>query len=495
MICVMSGNIPLSNALKRILDGNVTTHHNFTRFYSVDSSLYEITPQIIVTPKHAKDVSETIKLVREYRFSGGVTVRGAGTGLVGGALGTGVILDMCKFNKVDIDKQSRTVTVGAGLLRGDLDVALVSSGMIFAPNPSIGSFSSIGGMLGCNSCGSRSLKYGCTIDNVGSVTFVDGRGDITTLPDRDNPTGDIIAKIAQDIDRQKFPKTTKNSSGYRLDAVLSAMDSHKALIGSEGTLGVFLSATLGIIPKPRSRVLYIVEYSNAYAAAMDCPGIVQTHPTALEFVDKTILEKYNDPSVFNTDTSCLLFVEYDGYTSGDIASKCIKSATTRCVTISDTVTDENQIDLWWRHRDRSLHYTIVDIHKDTEEDTPSLIEDAAVPVEQLPALFVAIDKITRTNNARVVTYGHAGNGNIHVRLICAKGGIDLADVARTYFESIIKLDGTITAEHGDGLARTPYVSMLYGKKNMRQFTRLKMALDPDGILNPGKIVSMMNTTM
>ena len=294
----------LQTTLEKIIQGNVSSQKEIKKFYSVDASSYQIIPKIIVTPKNQKDIINTVKIATKFKVS--VTVRGAGTSLVGSALNKGIILDMKNFNSIKISKNH--VTVGSGVIKGILDKTLKKSNKFFPPNPSIGSFCAIGGMLGNNSSGSRSLKYGSVIDNVLEIKCVDGNGTIHHLP-KNKKDSEKILKIVKDIDHEKIPKVTKNSSGYRIDKILTKKDSHKILIGSEGTLGVIISAKLKIQNIPKKRLLVIIEYDSISKAIENCVEINKTNPSAIEFVDKTTLKqiKFN----FSQNVKSLLFIEYD----------------------------------------------------------------------------------------------------------------------------------------------------------------------------------------
>ena len=164
--------------LQSVIQGDVYSQKEFREFYSVDASSYKIIPKIIVVPKNEKDVINIVKIAKKFKTS--VTVRGAGTGLVGSALNNGIILEMKNFNSIKLSNEF--VTVGSGTIKGILDKKLEEHRKFFPPNPSIGSFCSIGGMLGNNSSGSRSLKYGSVIDNVTKVTFIDGNGNNVRTP-------------------------------------------------------------------------------------------------------------------------------------------------------------------------------------------------------------------------------------------------------------------------------------------------------------------------
>ena len=464
-------------ALQTTIQGSVFAQKEFRKFYSVDSSSYQIIPKAIVVAKNEKDVINTVKLAKKFKTS--VTVRGAGTSLVGSALNNGIILDMKNFNSIKLAKNH--VTIGSGTLKGKLDKKLEKQKKFFPPNPSIGSFCSIGGMLGNNSSGSRSLKYGSVIDNVTEITFVDGNGNKITLPENKRVSKKIL-EFTKKIDLQRFPNVTKNSSGYRIDKVKSIIDSHKVVIGSEGTLGIILSAKLKIKNNPRKRILFVIEYKSIIDATKNCIEINKTEPSAMEFVDKTTLNQIKFK--FDKKTKCLLFVEYDEKISSN--ENKIKSIITG--KIAKKLKKNSDMLQWWKYRDSSLYYSLKSIKK--EKRIPHVIEDSAVPLENLWKLFSVLNKINKKYKTRSIVYGHAGNGNIHVRLISdRKKRSIIKNIAIQYFKETIKLGGTITGEHGDGLARSEFVKMQYGAKNYLIFTEIKKYFDPKNVLNPGKIIT------
>ena len=463
--------------LQSTIQGDVFSQKEFRKFYSVDASSYQIIPKIVVVPKNEKDVVDVIKIAKKFKTS--VTVRGAGTSLVGSALNNGIILEMKNFDSIRLAKDH--VTIGPGTIKGKLDKKLEECKKFFPPNPSIGSFCSIGGMLGNNSSGSRSLKYGSVIDNVTEITFIDGNGNKITLPQNKRVAKKIL-EFAKKIDRNRFPNVTKNSSGYRIDKVKSINDSHKVFIGSEGTLGIILSAKLRIKDNPRKRILFVIEYKTIKNAIKNCIEINKTKPSAIEFVDRTTLNQIKFK--FNRKTKCLLFVEYDDKINSN--EKKIKLIVTG--KIVNVLKRDLDIYKWWKYRDSSLHYSLKVIIK--EKRIPHVIEDAAVPLENLQKLFSIINKINKKYKTRSVLYGHIGNGNIHVRLISdRKRSTIIKNIAIQYFDEVIKLGGTITAEHGDGLARSEFVKRQYGVKNYQIFKQIKKFFDPKNVLNPDKIIT------
>ena len=318
------------------------------------------------------------------------------------------------------------------------------------------------------------------IDNVSEITLIDGNGEKITLP-KNKKYGGKINRIIK-IDESNIPKTSKNSSGYRIDKIKKVQDAHKILIGSEGTLGVIISAKLKIKENPKKRLLFIIEYTSIFDAAKNSIQINDTTPSAIEFVDENTLKqiKFN----FSKKTKCLLFVEYDEKIREN--GKKLKSIISgKIILRTDKKSEMNK---WWRYRDSALHYSLKSIPK--EKRVPHVIEDASVPLDKVPKLFSLLNKIEKKFKVKSIMYGHMGNGNIHIRLVSNRKKIkSIKNIANEFFEEVIKMDGTISAEHGDGLARSEFVKQQYGAKNYQIFKKIKKQMDPKNILNPGKIIT------
>ena len=469
--------------LQKLISGRVYSQKEILSFYSVDASSYQIKPKLVVIPKTINDIISIVKFAKKNNLS--VTTRGSGTGLVGNSLNSGIILDMKNFDSLKITDSY--AVVGPGISKGLFDEKLSNKTKFFPPNPSIGPFCSIGGMIGNNASGSRTLKYGSVIDNLKEITFVDGNGRLVNLP-KDKNYAEKIRTISNSIEKSKFPKVTKNSCGYRLDRIKTIEDTAKIIAGSEGTLGIIVSAKLKIKTTPKYRKLFVIEYDSEEIAAKECLWIYKLDPAAIEFVDKKTLK--NIDYKFSKYTQCLLFVEFDSNIRSSektlkniISGKIIKS-----------INNEKQIQRWWKFRDSALYYSLRSIKR--EKRIPHVIEDAVVPLEILPKLLFTIKKINEIFKTDSIFYGHAGNGNIHVRLISDRSKIKTIEkIANHYFNQVIRLGGSITGEHGDGLARTQFVRIQYGAKNYMAFKRLKALFDPSNILNPGKIISSKNTVV
>lgn len=462
--------------LKRSIEGKVLSEKSNLDYYSVDSSFYRLKPAAVVVPKTIQDIIKTVRYARKHRIS--VTVRGGGTGLVGSALNTGIILDLQYFDKIRVSRNY--VEVGAGVHKGVLDSVLEKQKKFLGPNPSVGPYCTLGGMIGTNASGSRSLKYGSIIDSLIEVTLVTANGRLLKLPSKSRLALSTI-RLAKLVDRKQYPQTSKNSCGYRLDAIHELADTPKIIAASEGTLGIVVSAKLHIHDVPKNRCLVILGYSSASAAARDCMRIVQIKPSALEFVDHNTMK--NIRAKIPPRTRCLLFVEFDS----DIAKSTAMLNSVTSGKILYKLKDEKSILQWWSYRNSALYFSLKNIL--SESVLPHIIEDAAVPLDKLDSLMKFADDIRRRFGVKLVMYGHAGNGNMHIRMASKNKSKTLVNrIALEFFSKVISVNGTTSGEHGDGIARSKYVKLQYGKKNYSLFTKLKAEFDPMNTLNPNKIL-------
>lgn len=372
--------------------------------------------------------------------------------------------------------------VDSGVLKGILDKKLEENGKFFGPDPSVGPYCTIGGMIATNASGGHSLKYGSVIDNLVGVRIIISSGKAINLPSKSQFSIKILKMINPSI-KKKFPLVSKNSCGYRLDKITKTTDLHKIIAGSEGTLGIIISAKLKIIPLPKKKTLIILSYENFEQAVIDSAKIVKLKPSALELIDKNIIEhiKFGFPS----DTMCLLFVEFD---SNLEKSKIDLGKTISGAKIIKTLTKKEEITKWWNVRNSALGFSLRNIT--SEQSLPTLIEDATVSVEKLVLLVNIIKKISKKYKLDVVTYGHAGNGNLHIRPIMKQKNTKLIKkIATEFFSKVIEMGGSITGEHGDGLARSEFVKLQYGNDVYSVFKKIKREFDPKNILNPNKKIT------
>ena len=462
----------MGRRLSEAMRGRVAWGGEEMEWYSSDASSYRVVPAAAALPEDAEDVAAAVRFAAENGVA--VTARGGGTGLVGGALGGGIVLDLRLLDSVRVG--DGFVEAGAGAPKGLVDARLAEAGMFLGPNPSVGPYCTVGGMVATNAAGSRSLKYGATIDNLLGVELVDGLGRLVGLPG-DRAAAERIAAIAAGADGSAYPRTAKNSCGYRLDAAGSAGEAHRALAGSEGTLGIIVSARLRAAPLPARRCLAVLEYGSMEEAAADCPRIARAGPSALEMADGGLAGR----------GGCLLMVELErGREAGEALARLLRG---RLVESTD---DAAGMRAWWRSRDASLSRSMAALggRGAPGGPLPDVMEDAAVPPARLGELVSLAGEVCRRFRLRCVAYGHAGSGNLHLRLAPLPGGdCRPREAAEAYFEGVRRLGGTVTAEHGDGLARTRFVRDQYGAGVHGLFVRLKRLMDPCGIMNPGKVVA------
>ena len=463
----------LVNSLENLISGQVTDKKEFLDFYSLDSSAYSKRPRLIVFPNSTDDIKKTIRFAKKRKIP--ICARGGSTGLVGSSLTTGIILDMKNFNKIQLSKNY--VTVGAGVSKGELDLILKSNKKFLGPNPSVGAFCKIGGMIANNSSGSRSLKYGSVIDNLLEVVLVDGNGNEIILP-KNKSISKKIAKISNGTNHL-YPHVTKNSAGYRLDTV-NEKTSQKIIAGSESTLGIITQAKLRIFDIPKKRQLTIVGFNELEDALYVVPYVLRLNPSSLELVDETIIK--NIPHKFKKETKCLLMIEFDSNVSK--SQKNLNSLLRNSLIIF-TSYKKSDIEKWWSYRDSALFFTLKNIPKNLL--VPHVIEDTTVPPENLKYLISFLKKITKKYRLKFVVYGHAGNGNLHIRLI-SNSKRNLDKLHKEFFSSVVSLDGTISGEHGDGIARTKYLKLQYPPQILQKFQHIKKQFDPYGILNPNNII-------
>ena len=471
----------LRNQLKRKIRCQVLWDDEVLDYYSVDSSSYKIRPKVVVIPKNIKDIVSVICFALKQKVS--VIARGSGTGLVGSVLGDGIIVDMRNFDKIKISRDH--VEVGSGVLKGDLDKELLKQGKFFGPNPSVGPYCTIGGMIATNASGSRSLKYGSMIDNLLEVTLITGTGEMIRLPSK-SKIAEFILRIANSIDKKTFPQVSKNSCGYRLDTINNQNDLQKIIAGSEGTLGIVVSAKLKVRKLPQKRSLLILGYDSITAATLECQNLIKIYPSALEFVDHTIMKNFK--ANFPQSTKCLLFIEFDSNINQSI-SQLHKISNAKVLHKLDS---EKEIQRWWKYRDSALYFSMKNVLP--KESMPHIIEDATVPLPRLGELFSIANIIRKMLHAKIITYGHAGNGNIHIHFILQnKNKKVIKKIATWFFSMVIKIGGTITGEHGDGLARSEFVKLQYGPKTYLAFNMIKNRFDPHNILNQDKIITKKST--
>lgn len=428
--------------------------------FSYDSSEHKHRPECAVWPKDAEQVSAIMRLAWEHEIP--VIPRGAGTGLSGMCVPSrgGIVLDLSRMKAIrKISVTDRLAVVEPGVVYADLDKALAPHGFFFPPDPGSGSVCTLGGNVATNAGGVKGAKYGTTRDYVLGLKVV--------LPD-----GRIM---------KTGSSTIKCVSGYDLT---------RLLVGSEGTLGVVTEITLKINPRPTEASTAVATFQRlqdagqAVTEIMSC-GVI---PSVLEIMDKYTIQAINQ----NTDLAlpevdAMLLVETDGYTQTETDFQLRKVIEVfernNPLEIIKAESREQAADLW---KARKSAYAVLARIK-----THFVLEDVTVPMGQVAALLEAVEAIGQKYDLAIATFGHAGDGNLHPQILY--DGYDKDQVERMekavaeLFEVSVRLNGTLTGEHGIGLAKAPFMSLEHDAVEMDVMRAVKRAFDPKNILNPGKM--------
>lgn len=504
-------NANIVEELRRIAKGEVLSDPWSRKIYSVDASHYTISPEIIVNVKETEEISEICKYASSSNKS--ITGRGAGTGLLGQSLNTGISLDFTRYMNKIIELEDNYVVVQPGMVKGVLDKELKKRNKVFPVDPSSSNYCTIGGMVANNSSGIHALGYGSTIDFLEELEVVYSNGivnrlssyPITSLP----PNTEDYAKIlklktllsnsALDLIRIKYPKVTKNSCGYRLDSIRDNDNFHpqKLFAASESTLGIITLAKFKIFDIPLYRYTLVLGFSNVLLAVKNVPKILQYFPSALELLDSSIFSCEIDNSknkdiITDTldDKGCLLFVEFVGNNLkkiDKIFSDC-KKTMSQYSEIVEASFDAISSEHIWNSRKNALN-NVMKLTVGSRKPV-GLIEDTVVNPFVLFDFIEFLLLMYKNYKMNYVLYGHAGNGNIHTRpLIDTENVLELdklGDLADKLFSKVFSLSGTISGEHGDGLGRVDYIKKMYGLQIIDLFKCVKRIFDPQNIMNPGK---------
>jgi FAD/FMN-containing dehydrogenase len=481
--------LSLGDSLARISRGEVLADEWSRRVYSVDASHYEVMPEAVVCPSDQQDVEQICRYCHAKKIP--ITARGAGTGLLGQSLSAGVIIDFRKHMDKILEIEDDHVGVQPGVVKAVLDLELRKRGKFLPPDPASSNYCTIGGMIADNSSGIHCLGYGNTIDFLEEVKVVYGDGsagfaDKNYYDPRMARLRDLVSPHTEAI-RSGYPRVSKNSCGYRLDAVVREEEylPHKVFAASEGTLGLVTEARFRILNMPDRRCMIVLGFSDVLASIEAVPSIMKLSPAALEMMDHSVAAQGSN----SKDEGCLLLVEFAGEgREPELGMEtCRHLLSTKC-TIVEYASDEQSLVKIWNARKSALN-NIMKLTVGSRKPV-GLVEDTVVPQEVLLDHVTEILSAYRENHLEYVMYGHAGNGNIHTRPmidLSSQSEIELMQrIATNIFSKVVKWGGTITGEHGDGIARTPYIEMMYGRDITQLFASVKKSLDPGLVLNPGK---------
>ena len=497
----------LAAALRRAGLDDVDPSNRRRAEYSSDASNYRVVPSVVAFPRHADEAGAALRVAREHGVP--LTSRGAGTSIAGNAVGSGIVLDFSRhLNRViAIDPDACTASVEPGAILDSITLAGRPHGLRFGPDPSTHARATIGGSLGNNACGSRALAYGRTADNVVDLDVVTapgvrftarryGRDGLTS----DGPEGPLLAALGGIVDerlgliRTEFGRFNRQVSGYSLEHLLpeGGVDLARFLVGTEGTLGVVLGATVRLVEAPRAVALTVLGYPDMASAADAVPGLLPHRPVALEGMDARLVgvvrARRGATAVPDLPRGeGWLFVETAGATDAEAraaAEKLIPDA----ACLDSAVVSGPAARALWRIREDGAG-----LGGRTPAGAPAWPgwEDAAVPPSQLGEYLREFGELMSEHRLDALTYGHFGDGCVHARI-----DFPLSTEPAKYREFVVAAaqlvashGGSMSGEHGDGRARGELLSYMYSAEAIETFAAVKHAFDPADILNPGVIVA------
>ncbi|MBL8262512.1 MAG: FAD-binding protein [Xanthomonadaceae bacterium] len=429
--------------------------------YGYDNSKRQAMPDAVALPTTLEQVVAIVRACRAHRVP--VIARGRGTNTTGASVPVegGIVISLERMNRIlDIRPGDRCAVVEPGVLNGDLQRALKPLGLFWPPDPTSADFSSIGGNLACNAGGPRAVKYGASRDNVLALVAVTG-------------TGEVI---------RCGSATTKGATGY---------DLQRLLVGSEGTLALIVEATLRLTPMPAARRAIRALYRDVDAAAAAVARLMAqpVTPSMLEFMDGDAVRLARDVGGADLphEAGALLMIEADGdaHTLPHAVEALLAAARGEGCLAAEPAADEAARERLWAAR-KALSPALRSL-------APGKInEDVVVPVSRIPDLVAGVQALSRTHALPIVCFGHAGNGNLHVNLMYDPTDTDQSARAQAaiagVFALALSLGGTLSGEHGIGLAKRDFMPQAIDAPTLALMRQVKTVFDPDGILNPGKLL-------
>lgn len=440
--------------------GHVTTAREAVIANSQDALKQVFCAEAVVFPRTAEEIAAIMKLANARRFY--VTARGGGVGYTGGAVPVrgGIVLATARMNRIlEINQPDLLAVVEPAVTNYDLQQAVEAQGLFYPPDPSSWRESFIGGNIALNAGGPRSVKYGNTKQFVMGLDFV-------------TPTGEII---------RSGGRVPKNATGFHLESLL---------VGSEGMLGIITRAILRLLPKPEARRTALAIFASAEDACQCVADFTSSGilPVALELLDRTSINAIEDfePSGLPRDAGAVLFIEVDGLREAVareaeiVREMCRKH---RAIQFREAANDEEGNAIWEVRRKMSPAVARTGKIK--------LNHDVVVPRSRIPQMLAFLEDLSRRSGFLIPTFGHAGDGNLHTNVMLPDDEEETrrrgAEAVREIFEKAVALGGTISGEHGVGYAKAPFFDLAVDKPTMELMKTIKRAMDPNGILNPGKV--------
>ena len=484
--------------------------------YAVDASIYRMEPQAVVLVESEHDIAATVT----YAVQRGIplTPRAAGTNLTGSAIGSGIILDVSRLNRIlELNREERWARVQPGIVLAELNKQVGRDGLLFGPDPSSSDMCKLGGMVANNSAGPHTIRYGAVKDNVEALRVCLSSGEwldagvyglddpqLTGLLDTHDSVKAVLSLVQDQtaLIARKRPIVSKNSCGYNLFGLVDGLaqgrfDLPKLFVGSEGTLGVVSEARLRLVDKPKATVTALIHFLRLEDVGEAVPKLLELKPSALEVMDGNTLDligrsKHGIPQ----DAAATLLAELDSDTENDdLHDQASRMAAIcrRYRLAADPVVafNQEQRDQLWKAR-KALYPTLYRF--DARKKPINYVDDVVVSADHISELICYLEEFFQRQRVPVAIFGHIGNGNAHiVPLLDVNDRQDFDKMVLGYHEIhqtvLERFNGSICGEHGDGRVRAEYVRKMFGPELYGMFEQVKRLFDPSGVLNPGVKIS------
>src|SRR5438132_1144758 len=537
----------LEHELRKVVAGDVRFDPISRLLYSTDASMYQVEPIGVVIPRDADDVQAAVEVARKHQVA--LLPRGGGTSLTGQTVNRALVLDFARhMNRVlEVNSEERWARVEPGLVQDELNHHVRPTGLLFGPDTSTSNRATLGGMLGNNSGGSHSIAYGLTVDHVIEVTalLADGTrvvfGDITRAEleakgRRSGLEGQIYREVARIRDeygdeiRARYPQHWRRVAGYNLNELVAVgikpgsfaggggalseggrapadprgrprgLNMARLVVGSEGTLLTIVEARVRLVERPRTTALDVIHYRDLQEALESSQSILETGPYAVELTDKMILdlareniEQSQRMGFVQGDPAAILIVEYAGESDAEVRAKVAELEARRqrerfgyAATLAFDPAEQQSI---WKLRKAGLGLLL---GMKGDKKPIAFVEDTAVHPKHLAEFVPRVRDVFAKHDAVGAYYGHCSVGCLHIRpvinLKTPRGLEQVRAIADEITSLVLEFGGTISSEHGDGRARSPFLERVYGPRLMGAFRELKGAFDPENRMNPGNIV-------
>jgi len=517
----------IGDELARLVEGEVRFARHDRMLYATDASIYQVEPIGVVIPKTAADVQAVVQYCAGNRLP--ILPRGGGTSLAGQAVNAAVVVDFSPHCHalVEVDAARRIARAQPGLVLDHLNRDVAAHGLMFGPDVATSTHATLGGMIGNNSSGARSILYGRTVDNLLALDVLLADGTALTLEEGaaqhdervrklTERVAEVVTSLEDEIER-RYPQTLRRVNGYNLDLMLAQLRASSPgtfdrvnlahlFCGAEGTLGVVVEAALKLVPLPKHSGLAIVGFADVDAALRSVLPILESRPAAVELVDDVIISLARDnieyrrylhllPRSSEGGIGAVLYVEYFADQEAEILRRLAWLENRFGSSVVRRHLDPDSMAKAWKLRKAGepLLYGRPGSRKPV-----TFIEDTAVDPEHLPEYISRFRKIVDAHDTVAAYYAHASVGCLHIRpLISLKDPADRArmeEIAAQATDLVMEFGGALSGEHGDGRLRSPLLERFYGKSICDGFRRIKAIFDPEHRMNPGNIIASTRMT-